>query len=145
MLNQRRLHTKNTVETILQMGRWFLRSRGYNRRSCSCAGSQEADVLKNQGPAVSVTVPDFTESERELVESAYDHGAEMIVTPCPPCQANVEVYQSEINREQGTKFNMPVLYYSQLMTVAHGGSVKEAGLDGHLIQPTRLQEIASKK
>jgi heterodisulfide reductase subunit B len=34
----------------------------------------------------------------------------MIVTPCPLCQANVEVYQAEINRKQGTKFNMPVLY-----------------------------------
>src|ERR1035437_2120392 len=62
---------------------------------------------------------------RELVESAYDHGAEMIVTPCPLCQANVEVYQSEINRKQGTKLNLPVLYYSQLMSVAYGASVKE--------------------
>jgi hypothetical protein len=57
----------------------------------------------------------------------------MIVTPCPLCQANVEVYQSEINKKQGTKLNMPVLYYSQLMTVAYGGSAKEAGLDGQLI------------
>ena len=36
---------------------------------------------------------------------------------------------------------MPVLYYSQLMTVAYGGTVKEARLDEHLIQPTKLQEI----
>ena len=69
----------------------------------------------------------------------------MIVTPCPLCQANVEVYQSEINSKQGTKFNMPVIYYSQLMTVAYGGTVKEAGLDGHLIQPTKLQALAQKK
>jgi heterodisulfide reductase subunit B len=68
----------------------------------------------------------------------------MIVTPCPLCQANVEVYQSEINRKQGTKFNMPVTYYSQLMTVAYGGTVKQAGLDGHLIQPTKLQVLAGK-
>ncbi len=26
-----------------------------------------------------------------------------------------------------TKFNIPVLYYSQLMTLAYGGSAKEAG------------------
>ncbi len=30
-------------------------------------------------------------------------------------------------------------------TVAYGGSVKEAGLDMHIIQPTKLQEIAQKK
>ena len=82
---------------------------------------------------------------REIVESAYDHGADAIVTPCPLCQANVEVYQSEINRKHGTKFNMPVLYYSQLMSVAYGGTVKQAGLDGHVIKPKKLQEIAIKK
>jgi len=81
---------------------------------------------------------------REIVESAYDNGGDMIVTPCPLCQANVEVYQSEINRIHGTKLNMPVMYYSQVMSVAYGNSLKEAGLDGHIIQPTKLQQIASK-
>ncbi len=80
----------------------------------------------------------------EIVESAYDHGADMIVTPCPLCQANVEVYQSEINRKQGTKFNMPVMYYSQLMSVAYGASVKEAGLNQHIIAPTKLQALAER-
>ena len=93
----------------------------------------------------------FSETEksqkqiRDIVEAAYDVGADMIVTPCPLCQANVEVYQSEINRLQGTRLNMPVTYYSQLMTVAYGGSIKEAGLDGHLIQPTQLQALAQRK
>ena len=79
-----------------------------------------------------------------ILVALVDHGAEMIVTPCPLCQANVEIYQSEINKKQGTKFSMPVLYYSQLMTVAYGGSAKEAGLDGQLIKATRLEEIAGK-
>jgi heterodisulfide reductase subunit B len=39
---------------------------------------------------------------------------------------------------------MPVLYYSQLMTVAYGGTAKEAGLDGHLIKARKLEEIAKK-
>lgn len=43
-----------------------------------------------------------------------------------------------------TKFNMPVMYYSQLMTVAYGGSAKEAGLDGHVIRAKQLEEIAAK-
>ncbi|MBI2314175.1 MAG: CoB--CoM heterodisulfide reductase iron-sulfur subunit B family protein [Betaproteobacteria bacterium] len=92
----------------------------------------------------------FSETEKamkqikDIVESAYDHGADMIVTPCPLCQANVEVYQSEINKTHSTKFAMPVTYYSQLMTVAYGGTPKEAGLDGHIIKPTKLQEIAVK-
>ncbi len=95
------------------------------------------------GGALAFSEPDKAQKQiRDIVESAYDHGAEMIVTPCQLCQANVEIYQSEINQKQGTKFAMPVLYYSQLMTVAYGGNVKQAGLDGHLIQPKKLQEIA---
>lgn len=97
------------------------------------------------GGALAFSEPDKSQKQiRDIVESAYDHGAEMIVTPCPLCQANVEIYQSEINKKQGTKFNMPVLYYSQLMTVAYGGSAKEAGLDGQLIRAAKLEEIAKK-
>ncbi len=97
------------------------------------------------GGALAFSEPDKSQKQiRDIVESAYDHGAEMIVTPCPLCQANVEIYQSEINRKQGTKFNMPVLYYSQLMTVAYGGSAKQAGLDGQVIKAKRLEEIAVK-
>ena len=68
----------------------------------------------------------------------------MIVTPCPLCQANVEIYQSEINRKHGTKLNMPVVYYSQLLAVAYGGTAKESGLDGHVIPVKKLEEIVAK-
>ena len=81
---------------------------------------------------------------KKIIESAYDHGADMIVTPCPVCQMNVEVYQGQINKTYGTKFKIPVVYYSQLMTVAYGGSAKEAGLDGNIIRATQLEEIAAK-
>ena len=80
------------------------------------------------GGALAFSEPEKSQKQiKDIVESAYDHGADMIVTPCPLCQANVEVYQSEINRRQGTKLDMPVTYYSQLMTVAYGGTAKEAG------------------
>jgi heterodisulfide reductase subunit B len=97
------------------------------------------------GGALAFSEPEKSQKQiKDIVESAYDHGADMIVTPCPLCQANVEVYQSEINKKYGTKLAMPVTYYSQIMTVAYGGSLKEAGLDGHIIQPKKLQEIAVK-
>ena len=40
---------------------------------------------------------------------------------------------------------MPLVDYTQLMTVACGDSLKQAGLDGHVIQPARLQKIAEQK
>jgi len=33
---------------------------------------------------------------------------------------------------------MPVVYYSQLMTIAYGGSASAAGLDGQLIKADKL-------
>jgi heterodisulfide reductase subunit B len=98
------------------------------------------------GGALAFSEPEKSQKQiKDIVESAYDQGADMIVTPCPLCQANVEVYQADINKRYGTKLAMPVTYYSQLMTVAYGGSAKEAGLDGHIIQPKKLQELAAKK
>jgi len=97
------------------------------------------------GGALAFSEPEKSQKQiKDIVESAYDHGADMIVTPCPLCQANVEVYQSEINKKHGTKLNMPVLYYSQLLTVAYGGSAKDAGLDGQLIRAEKLEKIAGK-
>jgi heterodisulfide reductase subunit B len=81
---------------------------------------------------------------KTIVESAYDHGADVICTPCQLCQANVEVYQSEINKKYGTKLDMPVVFYSQLMSVAYGGTLKEAALDGQVIRSKKLEDIAVK-
>jgi len=39
---------------------------------------------------------------------------------------------------------MPVVYYSTLMSVAYGGSIKGAGLDGQMIKAKKLEEIAAK-
>ncbi|WP_245828333.1 hypothetical protein [Solemya elarraichensis gill symbiont] len=44
----------------------------------------------------------------------------------------------------GTKFNMPVVYYSQLIGIAYGRSAKDAALDGQIIKAKQLEEIASK-
>jgi heterodisulfide reductase subunit B len=106
---------------------------GYDQKVTCCGG------------ALAFSEPEKSQKQiKDIIESAYDSGAQMLVTPCPLCQANTEVYQSEINKKYGTKFNMPVLYYSQLMTVAYGGSIKEAGLDGQLIRAEALEKICGK-
>ena len=97
------------------------------------------------GGALAFSEPEKSQKQiKDIIESAYDHGADMIGTPCPLCQANVEIYQGEVNKRYGTKFNIPVTYYSQLITVAYGGTAAEAGLNGHVVPPTKLAEIAGK-
>ena len=81
---------------------------------------------------------------RDIIEAAYDGGADMIVTPCPLCQMNVESYQSDINQKYGTKFEIPVLYYSQLISVAYGQNAKSSALDGQIIRAPKLEDLANK-
>jgi heterodisulfide reductase subunit B len=97
------------------------------------------------GGALAFSEPEKSQALiKDIIESAYDGGAEMIVTPCPICQMNVEVYQDQINKTYGTNFHIPVTYYSTLMSVAYGKNAKEAGLDGQIIRAKRLEEIAGK-
>ncbi len=95
------------------------------------------------GGGLAFSEPDKSQALiKDIIESAYDGGADMIVTPCPVCQMNVEVYQGQINRKYRTKFNMPVVYYSTMMAVAYGKDGKEAALDGQIIRAKKLEEIA---
>lgn len=111
-----------------------------------------ADPVKNYdkkvqccGGALMFSEPEKSQAMvKEIIESAYDGGADMIVTPCPVCQMNVEVYQSHINKQYNTKFKMPVIYYSTMMSVAYGKNIKESGLNGQMIKATKLEEIARK-
>lgn len=57
---------------------------------------------------------------------------------------NTEVYQDQINAKYVTKFKMPIVYYSQLMSVAYGNSAKEAALDGQVIRADKLEKLAGK-
>ena len=49
---------------------------------------------------------------KDILESALDSGADMIATPCPVCQLNVDAYQRQINKMFTTNINTPVVYYS---------------------------------
>ena len=63
-----------------------------------------------------------------LLKEAARKGAEAIVTLCPLCQFNLDVYQAEIAKQSGERFDMPVLYFTQVLGWALGGESKELGL-----------------
>lgn len=90
----------------------------------------------------------FSENEkscaliRDILQSAQDSGADVVITPCPVCQLNLEVYQSKVNQLFGTKFNLPVLYYSQLFVLAWGGSWNDAALHQQVIPADPLRKFA---
>ncbi len=95
------------------------------------------------GGALAFSEPEKSqEMIKGIIEAAYDHGADLITTPCPLCQANVEIYQDQINEKYGTKFSMPVVYYSQLIGVAMGRSAKDTALNGQIFRSSELENIA---
>jgi len=84
-----------------------------------------------------------------LLKEAARKGAKAIVTICPLCQFNLDAYQAEIRKETGETFDMPVLYFTQILGWALGGDAKSLGL-GRAISgcgsikewfPKRTQEV----
>ncbi len=62
-----------------------------------------------------------------LLKEAVRKGAECVVTICPLCQFNLDTYQSEM-RAAGTKIDIPVLYFTQVLGWALGGDARKLGL-----------------
>ncbi len=72
---------------------------------------------------------------RKLLENAAENGAECIVTPCPLCQINLDAYQSRVNSQFKTNFNLPILFVSQLIGLALGIEPRSLGLNTNIVSP----------
>ena len=96
------------------------------------------------GGSVSVMSPDKTlHLIKKILDAAAEAGADVIATPCPLCQTNVEMYQDAINKKYGTNHQIPVVFYSQLMAVAFGmDAKKDAALDQKTIKSAKLEAFA---
>jgi heterodisulfide reductase subunit B len=67
----------------------------------------------------------------KILQNAIDVGADMIATACPLCHSNLDVRQKQINEEFGGQFDIPVVYFTQLMGIAYGLDAKTLGIDKH--------------
>jgi heterodisulfide reductase subunit B len=72
---------------------------------------------------------------RKILKNAIEIGADAIVVACPLCQINLDVRQQQISDESGESFNVPILYFTQLMGLAFGMSASELGLHKHIVDP----------
>jgi heterodisulfide reductase subunit B len=89
-----------------------------------CCGS----YLTVKEPAVSETL------SREIVASAREHGAEVIVTTCPLCQFNLDYPQRETEYGRSGE-EIPVVYFTQLMAMALGLPEEDWGFGEHYVDP----------
>lgn len=74
----------------------------------------------------------------KLLRNATGNGAQCLITPCPLCQINLDAYQSVVNSQFKTNYNIPVLFVTQLIGVAMGIPAGELALSGNIVSPMRV-------
>jgi heterodisulfide reductase subunit B len=74
----------------------------------------------------------------KVLSMALDAGANCIAVACPLCQQNLDLRQGQVNAMMGTSFNIPVLYFTQIMGLAYGYSPKQLGVDKCIVSADKL-------
>ena len=87
----------------------------------------EKDVLKAGG---------------QISAAAAAAGAAAVVTPCPLCQMQLDMYAPEAREAVQAKAEMPVLHLQQLIGLALGFSKEEMGFDRHITSGEQLNKLA---
>ncbi len=75
---------------------------------------------------------------RRLLQAAVDHGADMIVCMCPMCQLNLDAYQGQVNRHYRTAFQVPIVFFTQLLGIAFGIEPREIGFGREIVRAEKL-------
>jgi heterodisulfide reductase subunit B2 len=68
-----------------------------------------------------------------LLKNASDYEADMIVTLCPMCQLNLDAYQDNVNKFFKSNFNIPILYFTQMIGLALGMDPIDLGIGKEFI------------
>jgi heterodisulfide reductase subunit B2 len=73
-----------------------------------------------------------------IVREAAFRGADAIVVACQLCQSNLDLRQEQIGKEHQTQYDVPVIYFTQLMGLAFGIPPAALGLNHHLVDPVAM-------
>ncbi len=73
---------------------------------------------------------DMTREKLEVLKQAK---VDCLVNVCNFCHLQFDIGQVQVNKEFGTDYQIPVLYYTQLLGLAQGFTPQEMGLDKHYI------------
>lgn len=74
----------------------------------------------------------------KLLSMAKEAEADVLVTGCPMCQSNLDTRQGEMDKEVGQNFNLPVLYFTELMGLAFGHKDAKKWLGHHITDPIKV-------
>ena len=97
-----------------------------NRKCCGFHAqlAAERDVLKATG---------------QIVDSADRAGAGALVTPCPLCQMQLDMYEPEGREAVHSQAQVPILHLQQLVGLALGLTKEEVGFNRHVSAQDKLK------
>lgn len=75
----------------------------------------------------------------QIIDSADRAGAAAIVTPCPLCQMQLDMYEPEGREAVGSRAEIPVLHLQQLIGLAMGMSKEDVGFNRHASAQEKLK------
>ena len=75
-----------------------------------------------------------------IVEMARSAGADCVAVACPMCQASLDLRRKDIEKATGRRYDLPVLYITQLLGLCFGIPPKELGLNRLMVSPTNVIE-----
>ena len=73
-----------------------------------------------------------------IIEMAKSAGADCIAVACPMCQISLDLRQKDIEKVTGKRYDMPVVYITQLVGLCLGISPKELGFNRLMVTPAAV-------
>jgi heterodisulfide reductase subunit B len=78
----------------------------------------------------------------KVLEQALAAGADAVVVCCPLCHVNLDLKQAQINKFNGTDYQVPILYLPQVLGLALGLSADDVMLSKNVVDPQPLVKKA---
>ena len=75
----------------------------------------------------------------QIADSAGRASADVLVTPCPLCQMQLDMYEPEGREAVHSRVELPILHLQQLVGFALGLSKKDVGFDRHVSARDKLK------
>ena len=108
----------------------------------SALGAEAVDFpykTKCCGGGVFLPKPELAlELTGRILGKAKAAGANCVAVGCPFCHLLLDMYQGKVEAHSGVSYDLPILYFTQLMGLAMGLDEKELGLDRLAVSPQRL-------
>jgi heterodisulfide reductase subunit B len=81
-----------------------------------------------------------SEMTRDVVQSILDMNVDCMGLICPTCFDEYDLGQMLLSRKYGKTYNLPVIYYFQLLGIAQGLNPRDVGLHRHKIKTDGIIE-----